>query len=146
MFFHSVKLAGGGVGATRLVSDRVAGGVLIREGDCPPQVGTVLADPGFDEVTTIVILRHTDLFPGDGDLIAIPAGAHILRGTVNVGADRLQIGNDVAHRVKVTHHIDNRIRNPAPIIELIELDMQPFGVGEATTHRACVSRVQIGCV
>lgn len=72
-----------------MVGDRVAGGVLIREGDCPPQVCTILADPGFDEVAAIVILRHADLVPEDGDLIPIPTGAHILRGTVHIGADGL---------------------------------------------------------
>ena len=89
MFFHSIKLSGGGVGASGLVGDGVAGGVLGGERDCPPQVGSILANPGFDEVTAIVILRHADLVPGDGDLIAVPAGTHILRGTVHVGADGL---------------------------------------------------------
>jgi len=124
-----------------LIGDGVAGGVLVREGNCPPQIGTILADPGFDEVTAVVIFCHIDLIPGDGDLIAIAPGTHIVWGTVHVGTDRLQVGDDVAHGFKVTHHIDDRIRNPAPVVELIELDMQPFGVGEATPHGTGVSGV-----
>ncbi len=146
MLFDGVELTGGRIGTSSLVGDRVAGGVLVRIGKSPPQVGTVLADPGFDEITAVVIFGHADLIPGDGDLIAIPPGTHILRGTVHIGADRLQIGDDVAHGVEVTHHIDDRIRNPAPVIELVEFDMQPFGVGEATTHRAGIAGIQIGCV
>ncbi|MBW6473537.1 MAG: hypothetical protein K0B14_10460 [Anaerolineaceae bacterium] len=141
MFFHCIEFAGGGVGATGLVGDRIGGSVLGGEGNRPPQVGSVLANPGFDEVTTIVIFGHTDLVPGDGNLIAIPAGAHILWGTVHVGTNGLQIRDDVAYSVEITNHIDNRVRDPAPVVELVELNMQPFGVGEATTHRASITGV-----
>lgn len=107
MFFHSVEFARRGVGTTRLVGDHVAGGVLGGKRNSPPQIATILADPGFDEITAVVIFGHADLIPGYGDLVAIPPGAHILRGTVHVGTDGLQVGDNVAHSVKIANHIDD---------------------------------------
>ncbi|MBE0685866.1 MAG: hypothetical protein IH585_07680 [Anaerolineaceae bacterium] len=109
MLFNCIELTGRRIGTTSLVGDRVAGGVLVRIGKSPPQVSTILADPSFDEVTAVIILRHADLIPGDGNLIAIPDCANILRGTIHVRADRLQIGDDVAYGVEITHHIDDRV-------------------------------------
>ena len=141
MLFDDVEFAGGRIGATWLVGDGVAGDVLGGEGYCPPQVRAVLADPGFDEVATVIVLCHADLIPGDGDLIPVPAGAHILWGTVHVGTDRLQIGDDIAHSVEIAYHINDRVRDPAPVVELVKLDVQPLGVWEATTHGASIAGV-----
>lgn len=59
------------LGAALLVGESIVGLELILKGGRHPDLVTTLANPGFEQVTSIVVLSHPDRVPGDCDLVSI---------------------------------------------------------------------------
>ena len=63
-----------------------------------------------------------------------------------IASDRLQIEFLVRDRGNISNYIYNRRRDPAEVIQLIELDIQPVAVDIPPAHTACVAGVQVRSV
>jgi len=107
VFFDGVQLPLRWHRAACFIPDRITGSVLVRVGERPPQIGTILAYKGFDQVAAIFVLGHLDLVPTDRDLIAVPGGCHIFRRPILVVPNGLQVRFCEIDGGDVTHYIDH---------------------------------------
>lgn len=129
-----------------LIFDDETGAVLVGVGEGPPQVGVPLADKGFDEITAVVVLRHFHTVPYDGDLVSIAGCLHVLRRSVHVAADALQVRLHFGQHTYVANHIHNRRCDPARIGKFFELDIEPVTIHASPTRDAFVACVQVCCM
>lgn len=139
MFFHGVELSRGRLGATRLVSNRVGCGKLIGIRISPPNKNSILTDKEFQQIPTVIICRHCDLIPCDSYVVPISSSRNILRWTVHIAPNGLQVEFLIGERFYIADYVHNRRRDPAEIIQLVEFDVQPIAIHISLSRSANIS-------
>jgi hypothetical protein len=77
MLFGSVNPSPGRHLATDLILNSYGGYLVLRRAQWGKDQLTVLAQPGFDQVATIIVRGHPYWIPSDGDVISIATRADI---------------------------------------------------------------------
>ena len=142
MLFDGIQHPAGGAGAAGFIREGVGGAVLVGQRNRRPEVDAVLADGHIQQVAAVVVLGHGHAGPGDGDLISVTAGTHVSRGIVEhtrPGQAHLLVDQ----LIDITNHFHYAGGDPAPVIQFIQLDVQPGRVLVTPAHRARIAGVQV---
>lgn len=136
VFFYRIKLAGRGLSTPRFVPHCIAGRVLVGVRVCPPLINGILADEQFKQIAAVVVQGHLYPVPADHNVIPIPDCRHIARRAVYIAPDGLQVKFLIRYCGHISNHVYHGGRDPAEIVQLIELDIQPVTVNKPAAHGA----------
>ena len=87
-----------------------------------------MADKEFEQITAVIVCGHDHLIPTDSDLIAIASSNHILRRTIHVAPDGLQIQFPELERSHIAYYIHDCRRDPAVIGQFVEFYIKPRAI------------------